>query len=84
MIILSWIPVSLVTDTLLMRNTRILLYMWLAPTFRKAHVEYSNSLYKEQNYQTCVCFLMTDSTKGYGYGYGYGQTVKQNHGTKVI
>jgi hypothetical protein len=29
--------------------------------FRKAHVEYSNSLYKEQNYQTCVCFLMTQT-----------------------
>jgi hypothetical protein len=25
--------------------------------FRKAHAEYS-IIYKEQNYQTCVCFLM--------------------------
>jgi hypothetical protein len=33
-----------------------------------------------------MCLLLndTDSTKGYGYGYGYGQTVKQNHGIKVI
>jgi hypothetical protein len=31
--------------------------------FWKAHVEYSNSLYKEQNYQTCVCSNDTDSTK---------------------
>jgi hypothetical protein len=56
-IIVDTAPVSLVADTLLIAKCGCLLYVARANFFEKRMLNINN-LYKEQNYQTCVCFLM--------------------------
>jgi anion-transporting ArsA/GET3 family ATPase len=57
-IIVDTAPVSLVADTLLIAKHADTLFMWLSQLLEKRMLNIANNLYKEQNCQTCVCFLM--------------------------
>jgi hypothetical protein len=60
-IIVDTAPVSLVTDTLLIETRGYFYICGSRQLLKKAHVEYSQQFTKNKNYQTCVCFLMTQT-----------------------
>jgi hypothetical protein len=58
-IILSLIRLLLVVDTLLIaKHADTFIYVARANFWKKRMLNIANNLYKEQNCQTCVCFLM--------------------------
>jgi Mrp family chromosome partitioning ATPase len=76
-VIVDTAPVQAVTDTLLLSNNQVDLYMYVirANYLDKRMLETPKNLYEEKRLPNMAVLInAVEANKGYGYGYGYGYT----------
>ena len=79
-VIVDTAPIQAVTDTLLLSNNQVDLYMYVirANYLDKRMLETPKILFEEKRLPNMAVLInAVDAKKGYGYGYGYGYGVEE-------